>query len=235
MDQLVNHAAKNRYMFGGKTSVPMVMRSEGGTGRSIAAHHSQSLESMFLYYPGIYVVMPATPYDAKGLLKTAIRDNNPIMFIEHKMLYSTKGVVPQEEYYIPLGVADIKREGKDLTIITYSRMVLYCLEASRILKEEGIDAEVIDIRSLKPLDTETIYNSVKKTGKAVIVSEAYKTLNFASEIAMLINENVFDWLDAPVFRITSEDVPVPMSSALEKECIPSVDKIIDRIKKELLK
>jgi 2-oxoisovalerate dehydrogenase E1 component len=233
MDQLVNHAAKNRYMFGGKTIVPMVMRSEGGTGRSVAAHHSQSLESMFLHFPGIYVVMPATPYDAKGLLNTAIRDNNPVMFIEHKMLYSTKGPVPEEEYYIPLGVADIKKEGKNLTIITYSRMVLYCLEAAGILESEGIDVEVIDLRSLKPLDTETICSSVKKTGKAVIVTEAYKTLNFASEIAMLLNENVFDWLDAPVMRITSEDVPVPMSSFLEKECVPSVEKIIERIKREM--
>jgi len=234
MDQLVNHAAKNRYMFGGKTVVPMVMRTQGGTGRSIAAHHSQSLESMYLHFPGIYVVMPSTPYDAKGLLKTAIADNNPILFIEHKMLYSTKGIVPEEEYYIPLGKADIKRQGSDITIITYSRMVLDCLKAAEQFEKEGVSVEVIDLRSLKPLDLETIINSAKKTGKVAIVSEAYKTLNFATEIAMLISENAFDHLDAPILRITSEDVPVPMSMALEKECVPNSEKIVAKIKDRLI-
>lgn len=234
MDQLVNHAAKNRYMFGGKTVVPMVMRTQGGTGRSIAAHHSQSLESMYLHFPGIYVVMPSTPYDAKGLLKTAINDNNPILFIEHKMLYSTKGIVPEEEYYIPLGRADIKRQGSDITVITYSRMVLDCLKAAEQFEKEGVSVEVIDLRTLKPLDLEAIINSVKKTGKAAVVSEAYKTLNYATEIAMLISENAFDYLDSPVLRITSEDVPVPMSMALEKECVPYVEKIVDKIKNNLI-
>jgi 2-oxoisovalerate dehydrogenase E1 component len=156
MDQIANQGAKNRYMFGGKTTVPMVIRTEGGAGRAIAAHHSQSLESLWTHFPGIYVVMPATPYDAKGLLKAAIRDDNPVMFIEHKMLYKEKGPVPEEEYIIPLGVADIKREGGDVTVVTYSRMVLRALEAAEILAQEGIDLEVIDLRTLKPLDIDTV-------------------------------------------------------------------------------
>ncbi|MEN6480189.1 MAG: transketolase C-terminal domain-containing protein, partial [Anaerolineales bacterium] len=154
MDQIANQGAKNRYMFGGKTRVPMVIRTEGGAGRSIAAHHSQSLEALWTHFPGIYVVMPSTPYDAKGLLKSAIRDDNPIMFIEHKMLYGLKGPVPEEDYTIPLGVADVKREGTDVTLISYSRMVLRCLEAAEKLAAEGISAEVVDLRTLKPLDIE---------------------------------------------------------------------------------
>ncbi len=167
MDQIANQGAKNRYMFGGKTSVPMVIRTEGGAGRAIAAHHCQSLEALWTHFPGIYVVMPSTPYDAKGLLKAAIRDDNPVMFIEHKMLYGQKGPVPEEDYIIPLGVADIKRPGKDITLVTYSRMVHRALEAAEILAKEGIDVEVIDLRTLKPLDIDTIIASVKKTGRFV--------------------------------------------------------------------
>ncbi len=165
MDQIANQGAKNRYMFGGKTKVPMVVRTEGGAGRSIAAHHSQSLEALWTHFPGIYVVMPSTPFDAKGLLKAAIRDDNPVMFIEHKMLYGNSGNVPDEDYVIPYGVADVKREGTDVTVITYSRMVLRALEAAEILAKEGISVEVIDLRTLKPLDMETISTSVKKTGQ----------------------------------------------------------------------
>jgi TPP-dependent pyruvate/acetoin dehydrogenase alpha subunit/pyruvate/2-oxoglutarate/acetoin dehydrogenase E1 component len=172
MDQLANQGAKNRYMFGGKTTVPMVVRTEGGAGRAIAAHHSQSLESLWTHFPGIYVVMPSTPYDAKGLLKAAIRDDNPVMFIEHKMLYKEKGPVPDEDYLIPFGVADIKRPGKDITLVTYSRMVFRALEAADILAKDGIDAEVIDLRTLKPLDLATIVASVKKTGRLVRVASA---------------------------------------------------------------
>jgi len=233
MDQIANQGAKNRYMFGGKTTVPMVIRTEGGAGRSIAAHHSQSLEALWVHFPGIYVVMPATPYDAKGLLKAAIRDDNPIMFIEHKLLYKTKGPVPEEEYTIPLGVADVKRKGTDLTIVTYSRMVLRSLEAANRLAEEGISAEVIDLRTLKPLDLETVVRSVRKTGHVVGVTEAYKTGSFISELFTLINETAFDWLDAPMVRVAAADVPVPMAESLEDAAIPNVEAIIRGVRQVL--
>lgn len=227
MDQIVNIGAKNRYMFGGKSKIPIVIRTQGGTGRCIAAHHSQSLEALWLHFPGIYVVMPSTPYDAKGLLKTCIRDENPIMFIEHKELYGTKGPVPNFKYTIPLGVADIKKEGQDITIISYSRMVLRCLEASEELLDQGINVEVIDLRTLKPLDIDLIINSVKKTGRVIVVSEGYKTCGFTSELIALINEIAFDYLDAPIVRLAAADVPVPMSEILEKNSIPTKDEIIN--------
>ncbi|MBN1876193.1 MAG: dehydrogenase [Anaerolineae bacterium] len=233
MDQIANQGAKNRYMFGGKTTVPMVVRTEGGAGRSIAAHHSQSLESLWTHFPGIYVVMPSTPYDAKGLLKAAIRDDNPVMFIEHKMLYGVEGYVPDEDYIIPYGVADVKREGTDVTVITYSRMVHRALEAAEKLAEEGISVEVIDLRTLKPLDMDTIAESVKKTGRVVGVTETYKTNSYISEIAALIQEQLFDWLDAPIIRVAAADVPVPMSETLEDAAIPNVDTIIAGIRKVL--
>jgi pyruvate/2-oxoglutarate/acetoin dehydrogenase E1 component/TPP-dependent pyruvate/acetoin dehydrogenase alpha subunit len=233
MDQIANQGAKNRYMFGGKTSVPMVIRSEGGAGRSIAAHHSQSLEALWVHFPGIYVVMPATPYDAKGLLKAAIRDNNPVMYIEHKMLYGTQGPVPEEDYVIPLGVADVKREGTDVTIVTYSRMVLRALEAAEKLAAEGISAEVVDLRTLKPLDMDTVVASVRKTGRVVGVSEGYKTGGFMSELFTCINESAFDYLDAPMVRVTAADVPVPMAETLEDAAIPNVDSIIAGVRKVL--
>lgn len=230
MDQIANQGAKNRYMFGGKTVVPMVIRTEGGTGRSIAAHHSQSLEALWLHFPGIYVVMPATPYDAKGLLKTAIRDDNPIMFIEHKMLYKEKGPVPEGEYLIPLGVADVARSGKDVTVVAYSRMRYRALEAAELLAKEGVEVEVIDPRTLKPLDLETILKSVRKTGRLVGVSEAYRTGSFVSELFTLVNENAFDYLDAPMVRVTGADVPIPMSEPLEAAAIPSTQDIVRAIR-----
>ncbi len=233
MDQIANQGAKNRYMFGGKTRVPMVIRTEGGAGRSIAAHHSQSLEALWTHFPGIYVVMPSTPYDAKGLLKAAIRDDNPIMFIEHKMLYGVEGPVPPEDYIIPLGVADVKREGSDVTVITYSRMVYRALEAAEKLAAEGISVEVIDLRSLKPLDMDTIVQSVRKTGRVVGVTEAYKTGSFISEVLTRINEVAFDWLDAPMVRVAAADVPVPMAETLEDAAIPGVEAIIAGIRQAL--
>jgi 2-oxoisovalerate dehydrogenase E1 component len=233
MDQIANQGAKNRYMFGGKTIVPMIIRTEGGAGRSIAAHHSQSLEALWTHFPGIYVVMPSTPFDAKGLLKAAIRDDNPVMFIEHKMLYGVEGYVPDEDYVIPFGVADVKREGSDVTVVTYSRMVHRTLEAAEKLAEEGISVEVIDLRTLKPLDMDTISASVKKTGRVVGVTEAYKTGSFISELAMRIQEEVFDWLDAPVVRVAAANVPVPMSESLEDAAIPNVDAIITGIREVL--
>jgi pyruvate/2-oxoglutarate/acetoin dehydrogenase E1 component len=231
MDQVANQGAKNRYMFGGKTSVPMVVRTEGGAGRAIAAHHSQSLEALWTHFPGIYVVMPSTPYDVKGLLKAAIRDNNPVMFIEHKMLYKNKGRVPEEDYIIPLGIADIKRHGKDVTLVTYSRQVLNALDAAEALAKEGIDVEVIDLRCLKPLDINTIVNSIKKTGRFVGVTEAYENTSFINEVMAQVNDNAFDYLDAPMIRIAAANVPVPRAEVLEDLAIPNVKRIMDACRK----
>ena len=231
MDQVANQGGKNRYMFGGKTAVPMVVRTEGGAGRAIAAHHSQSLESLWTHFPGVYVVMPSTAYDAKGLLKAAIRDDNPVMFIEHKMLYKEKGPVPEEDYIIPFGVADIKREGKDITLVTYSRMVHRSLEASDLLARESIDVEVIDLRTLNPLDINTIVNSVKKTGRLVCVSEAYENTGFINEVMMQVNEMAFDYLDAPMVRVASRNVPVPRAEILEDQAIPNLARIVEACRK----
>ncbi len=225
MDQVANQGGKNRYMFGGKTSVPMVIRTEGGAGRAIAAHHSQSLESLWTHFPGIYVVMPSTPYDAKGLLKSAIRDDNPVMFIEHKMLYKEKGFVPEEEYCIPFGVADIKRPGSDITLVTYSRMVFESLEAAALLAKEGIEVEVIDLRTLKPLDIDTIVASVKKTGRLVCVTEAYENTGFINEVMAQVNERAFDYLDAPMVRVAAANVPIPRAETLESADIPNAGRI----------
>jgi pyruvate/2-oxoglutarate/acetoin dehydrogenase E1 component/TPP-dependent pyruvate/acetoin dehydrogenase alpha subunit len=231
MDQIANQGAKNRYMFGGKTSVPMVIRTEGGAGRGIAAHHSQSLESLWTHFPGIYVVMPATPYDAKGLLKAAIRDDNPVMFIEHKMLYKEKGPVPEEEYIIPLGLADVKRAGQDVTLVTYSRMVYRALEAAEILAKDGIDVEVVDLRTLKPLDIDTVVASIKKTGRLVGLTEAYENTSFINEVMAQVNERAFDYLDAPMVRVAAANVPVPRAEVLEDTAIPNVQRIVAACRK----
>jgi len=231
MDQIANQGGKNRYMFGGETTVPMVIRTEGGAGRGIAAHHSQSLESLWTHFPGIYVVMPATPYDAKGLLKAAIRDDNPVMFIEHKMLYGQKGPVPEEDYIIPFGKADIKREGKDITLVAYSRMVLKALEAAEILEKDGIDVEVIDLRTLKPLDIDTVILSVKKTGRFVGATEAYENTSFINEVMAQVNDLAFDWLDAPMVRVAAANVPVPRAEILEDLAIPNVNRIVEACRK----
>jgi pyruvate/2-oxoglutarate/acetoin dehydrogenase E1 component len=186
---------------------------------------------LWTHFPGIYVVMPSTPYDAKGLLKAAIRDDNPVMFIEHKMLYKEKGPVPEEDYIIPLGVADIKRPGKDITLVTYSRMVSRSLSAAKVLAEEGIDVEVVDLRTLKPLDIETILTSVKKTGRLICVSEAYENTGFINEIMVQVNENAFDYLDAPMLRVAAANVPVPRAEILEDEAIPNEGRIIAACRK----
>jgi 2-oxoisovalerate dehydrogenase E1 component len=233
MDQIYNQGAKIRYMFGGKARVPMVIRTEGGCGRSSGAHHAQSLEAWFMHVPGLKVVMPATPFDAKGLLKSAVREDNPIIFIEHKMLYNTKGLVPDDEYLIPIGVADVKKSGTDVTVIAYSRMLLVAMEAAEILEKEGIHIEVIDPRTLLPLDIDTIVTSVKKTGKVVIVSEACKTGGPGGEIGMQIMENAFDYLDAPMVRLCAADAPVPCSRYLEDNSIPQAKDVVKTVK-ELL-
>lgn len=231
LDQLANQAAKMRYMFGGKTSVPMVLRTEGGAGRSLGAHHSQSLEAWLLHVPGLKVVMPATPYDAKGLLKSAIRDDNPVVFIEHKMLYGTKGEVPEEPYIIPLGKAEVKRPGRDLTIFSYSRTLLQSLAAASHLAEQGIEAEVVDLRTISPMDMETITTSVRKTHRVVIAHEACKTGGVGAEVAARIVEELFDELDSPVVRVGGADVPLPKASNLEALAIPSPDSIMNAVKK----
>jgi len=230
MDPLVNQGAKLRYMFGGKARVPVVIRTQEGTGRGIAAQHSQSLESWFVHIPGIKVCVPSTPADAKGLLKTAIRDDNPVMFLEHKMLYATKGPVPSGEYTIPFGQADVKRQGSDVTFVGIHTQVLRGLSAAEKLAAQGISVEVIDPRSLVPLDIETIVNSVKKTGRVVIAHEAVARGGIAGEIAMQIMENAFDYLDAPIVRVAGRNVPIPYNLKLERAAVPQEDDIIAAIK-----
>ncbi len=229
MDQLVNQAAKMRYMFGGKASVPMVVRSASGSGTGAAAQHSQSPEAWFCNAPGLKVVMPSTPADAKGLLISAIRDDNPVLFFEPKVLYRTKGVVPEGDYTVPLGKADIKREGTDLTIISYGRMLPVCLDAAAQLKKnEGISAEVVDPRTLVPLDKETIIASASKTGRVLIVHEACQTGGFGGELAAVIADSeAFFKLDAPIRRCCGLDVPIPYCSELEKNVVPGKDVIIE--------
>jgi pyruvate/2-oxoglutarate/acetoin dehydrogenase E1 component len=231
MDQFVNQGAKNRYMFGGKTTVPMVLRTEMGAGRGIAAQHSQSLEAWFLHAPGILIAAPSTPADAKGLLKTAIRDDNPVLFLEHKMLYNAKGDVPDGDYTIPLGVAAVRREGKDVTVVSYSRMAGVSLQAAEEAAKEGVSAEVIDLRCLQPMDMETILASVKKTGRLVLVSEACKNGNAVCEIAMRVVEHGFDYLDAPIVRVCGANVPIPMSPALEDVTVPTKSRIVSEIRR----
>lgn len=228
-EQLVNQAAKIRFMFGGKATVPFVLRTPSGSGTGAAGQHSQSLENWFVHIPGIKVVAPTTPYDAKGLLIQSIRDDNPVMFIETKLLYKTKGEVPEEPYTIPLGVADIKRPGKDLTIIATQIMVKRALEAADELAKEGYDIEIIDPRTLKPLDTDTIIKSVIKTGKVLIVHEAAKTGGYGGELAGVIAESeAFDYLEAPIIRLAGRDMPIPYNRNLEYHTVPQVEDIITK-------
>jgi len=224
MDQIANQMAKVRYMTGGQVTVPMVLRTQGGTGRSAGAQHSQSLESWLAHVPGLRVVMPATPADAKGLLKTAIRSDDPVVFIEHKALYALKGEVPDGEHLVPFGAAATVRPGRDLTIVTYSRMVHTALEAAKKLAAEGIDAEVIDLRTLNPLDMDTVLASVRRTRRALVLNEAHRTAGFCSELAARITEELFDILQGPVSRVAAKDVPVP-ATLLEKLSIPGPDDI----------
>ncbi|MCR8981268.1 alpha-ketoacid dehydrogenase subunit beta [Brevibacillus laterosporus] len=231
MDQLVNQAAKNRYMFGGKGKVPMVVRTPSGSGTGAAAQHTQSLEAWMAHIPGLKVVQPSTAYDVKGLLKAAIDDNNPVIFYEHKLLYKISGDVPEESYSIPLGVADVKREGTDVTIVATAIMVHKALEAAAELEKEGISVEVIDPRTLVPLDTDTIIRSVKKTGKLIVVHEAVKFGGFGGEIASMIAESeAFDYLDAPIRRLGGKWIPMPYNPILEKAAIPQVPDIIQAVK-----
>jgi pyruvate/2-oxoglutarate/acetoin dehydrogenase E1 component len=228
MNQLVNQAAKIRFMFGGKASIPMVIRAPAGSGTGAAAQHSQSLEAWFIHTPGIKVVAPATPHDVKGLLIAAIRDNNPVLFMEHKLLYRSKGVVPEEGYTIPLGQAQVRREGRDLTLLAYSIMVPRALEAAEALAGEGIELEVIDLRSLKPLDEEAIVRSVSKTGRVLILHESPQTGGFGGELAAVVAESeAFDYLDAPIRRRAGRDIPIPYNRTLERATVPQVEDIAE--------
>lgn len=232
-DQLINHAAKIRYMFGGELMIPMVLRAPVGGYLSASADHSQSFEAFFSHVPGLKVVMPATPYDAKGLLKSAIRDNNPVIFFEHKKLYEVKGEVPEGEYLIPLGVADVKRKGSDVTIVAYSFMVSKSLAAAETLAQEGIEAEVVDLRTIDPMDEEAILASVAKTNHLVIVQETWPQCSISSEVAAIVAEKGLDYLDAPIVRVTSKDVPAPFSPVLENYVLPKEADIVEAVRKVL--
>jgi pyruvate dehydrogenase E1 component beta subunit len=229
MDQIVNQAAKYNFMSGGQGSVPMVLRTQGGTGNGLAAQHSQSLEALFYHIPGLKVVMPSTAYDACGLLKSAIRDNHPVIFIEHKLLYMTKGDVPEEEYTLPLGQADVKKPGDDLTLITYSYITHTCLEAAETLAKEGISVEVVDLRTLAPLDKQTVLASARKTGRVIIVHEACMRGGIGGDIAAMIMEEAYDDLDGPVMRIAGKNTAIPYNLGIEKVSVPTVEEILEGV------
>jgi len=235
LDQIVNNAAKLHYMSGGQLSVPLVVRGPGSAAHQLAAQHSQSLEAWFCHVPGLKVIAPATPHDAKGLLKSALRENNPVIFIEAQLLYATKGDVEEGEYTIPLGVAEVKRLGDDVTIVAYSKMLLLALSVSEQLTREGIGVEVVDPRTLRPLDLQTIVSSVKKTGRLVIVEEGWPFCGLGAQIAASVYEVAFDYLDAPILRVTGEDVPMPYSRPLEDAAIPDHARVIAAVKSLLSK
>lgn len=233
MDQIINQAAKMKYMSGGQSGVPMVIRTQGGGGRGNAAQHSQSLETLFAHIPGLRVVVPSNAADAKGLLKSAIRGSSPTIFIENKMLYTKKGPVPDGEHLVPLGKGAVKRVGSDVTLISLSRMVDLAMEAAVELEKEGIFAEVIDLRSLNPLDEEIILNSVRKTHRAVVVHEATRLFGWGGEVCALIQEKAFDDLDAPVLRAATDDVPIPYNRMLEQQTLPQVEDIVQAVRSQL--
>ena len=230
MDQIVNQATKFCYMTGGQAKVPLVLRTTMGAGCAAAAQHSQSLQVWMAHIPGLKVVMPSTPYDAKGLMKTAIRDDNPVIVFEHKMMYGLKGPVPVDEYTVPFGVADVKVEGSDVTVVATSSMVHVAIQAAQMLAEEDISVEVVDPRTLKPLDTETIVRSVKKTSRAVVIDEGYLSYGVTAEIAAIIADEAFYYLDAPVKRIGAADVPIPFAPVLEAATIPTAQVVVDTVK-----
>jgi pyruvate dehydrogenase E1 component beta subunit len=229
MDQIVNQMAKMRYMFGGVYKLPVVIRTPCGGGLNAGPQHSQCLESWFAHIPGLKVVMPATPYDVKGLLKTSIRDDNPVLFIENKALYALKGEIPEEEYLIPIGKADVKRTGKDVTVVATSRMVHQALEAAKTLSNEGIEVEVIDLRTISPLDKETIFTSVEKTSRMVVAHEAVKAFGIGAEISAMVCEEMIDCLDAPILRVGAPFVPVPFN--LENFYLPNSGDVVKAVKK----
>jgi len=233
MDHIVNEAAKFRYMFGGQFTIPMVIRTVGGGGRQLGATHSQTPDAVFAHFPGLIVVSPGTPEDAKGLLKSAIRSNDPVLFIENATLYQVRGEVPEGEYTIPLGKSKIQRPGKDVTIVTYSKMLEISYKAAEQLAKSGIEAEIVDLRSLRPLDMQPVIESFKKTNRAVIVEEGWKSYGVGSEVANRIYENAFDYVDAPVKRVAQKEVPLPYNQQLEQMALPQVDDVIQAVKEVL--
>jgi len=233
IDQIVSNAAKIYQMSAGQFHVPIVFRGPGGPAVQVASQHSQSLESFYAHVPGLKVVMPSTAYDAKGLLKTAIRDDNPVIFIEGETLYNTTGDVPDDEYLIPIGKGDLKREGTDVTLIAWSKMVWTCLDAATALAADGIEAEVVDLRSLRPLDSELIFGSVKKTGRCIIVEQGWPHAGFGAEVAYQVQRSCLDFLDAPVERVTSDDVPMPYAKNLEDEVQPQVSDVVAAVRRAL--
>ena len=233
LDQIVNHAAKYRYMSGGQIRCPMVMRGPSGAAAQVAAQHSQAFESWFVHIPGLVVVMPSTPKDAKGLLKSAIRDDNPVIFMENEVLYNLKGEVPEEEFTIPLGLGEVKRVGKDVTIVAWSRSTQFALQAAELLAKNGVEAEVVDPRTLRPLDEDLVFESVRKTNRCVVVEEGWRYAGFGAEIADRVQRECFDDLDAPVIRVTAADVPMPYSRMLEKAFLPQPEKVVEAVHKVL--
>jgi len=233
MDQIVNGAAKIHYMFGGQFRVPVVIRAVGGGGRQLGATHSQTPDAVFAHFPGLKVVAPGTPRDAKGLLKAAIRTDDPVMFIEHATLYQAKGEVPEGDFVEPIGVAKVQRQGSDVTLITYSKMLQLSLQAAEQLAAEGVQAEVIDLRSLRPLDMGPAIASVKKTNRAVVVEEGWRSFGVGAEVASRLSEEAFDYLDAPVKRVAQDEVPLPYNRELEQQALPQVDDILKAVR-ELL-
>lgn len=229
-DQIVNHAAKLHSMFGGQMRVPLVYRAPGGGGRQLGATHSHTPDVIFAHFPGLKVVSPSTPYDAKGLLKASIRTDDPVLFIEHATLYQVRGEVPEGDYVVPIGVSDVKREGRDVTIVAYAQGVQVALEAAEKLAQEGIEAEIVDLRTLRPLDMEPVLKSFQKTFKAVVVEEGHRSYGIGAEIVARIQEEGFDYLDAPIKRVAQEEAPLPYSRELEQSALINADKVIAAVK-----
>ena len=230
MDHIVNEAAKFHYMFGGQISLPLVIRAVGGGGRQLAATHSQTPDAIFAHFPGLVVVSPGTPADAKGLLKASIRSNNPVLYIENATLYQSRGEVPDEDYVTPLGKSVVQREGSDVTIISYSKMLQVSMTAAEELSKEGIEVEIVDLRTLRPLDMEPVISSFKKTNRAVVVEEGWRSFGVGSEVASRIYEEAFDWVDAPIKRVAQKEVPLPYNRELEQLAIPDVEDVIKAVK-----
>ena len=233
MDHIVNESAKLHYMFGGQMVLPLVIRTVGGGGRQLGATHSQTPDAIFAHFPGLVVVAPGTPADAKGLLKAAIRSNDPVMFIEHATLYQTRGEVPEGDFIVPIGKSTVQRPGKDVTIVTYSKMLELSLKAADQLAKEGVEAEIVDLRTLRPLDMAPVIESFKKTNRAVIVEEGWKSYGVGAEITTRIYEEAFDYVDAPVKRVAQKEVPLPYNRTLEQSAIPNVEDIIQAVKEVL--
>lgn len=230
MDHIVNETAKMHYMFGGQMVIPLVIRAVGGGGRQLGATHSQTPDAVFAHFPGLKVVAPGTPEDAKGLLKSAIRSDDPIMFIEHATLYQVRGEVPEEEFSVPIGVSKVQRPGRDVTIVTYSKMLEISIKAADQLAKEGIEVEIVDLRTLRPLDMDPVLESFKKTNRAVIVEEGWRSYGVGSEIASRIYEGAFDYVDAPIQRVAQQEVPLPYNQALEQSALPQVEDVIKAVK-----